>query len=92
MLDEPRYQEIREQLKQEVYRSPNNSHSLSRRQDAEAAKLTRVANETARADVILNANGAVNPKVDSFTAGFGAAMGAAAGATSSTPWPRLSPG
>ena len=28
MLDEPRYQEIREQLKQELYRSPNSNHGL----------------------------------------------------------------
>ena len=26
MLDEPRYQEIREQLKQELYHSPNSNH------------------------------------------------------------------
>ena len=28
MLDEPRYQEIREQLKQELYHSPNSNHGL----------------------------------------------------------------
>lgn len=53
-----------------------------KRQEAEAAKQARIANETTRADVILNAIGSVIPKVDAFTAGFG---GSALNKISGTP-------